>query len=247
MRRNFILLFLICICRVFGDYQPRNILVTGGCGFIGSNFINHIGDGYNVVCLDKMDYCARQENVQAPCKMYRGNINDCDILKQILTENEIDTVVHFAAQSHVDNSFGNSVFFTVDNVLGTHHLLEACRKYNGIKRFIHISTDEVYGEVSMDETSFETSLLNPTNPYAATKAAAEFIVKSYGYSYDFPIIITRRNNVYGPNQYPEKLIPRFITCLITGKKCPIQGLGESRRNFIYVSDTVEAIKTVLSC
>lgn len=237
--------FLILTSYLGADYQPKNILVTGGCGFIGSNFINGTGSEYNVVCLDKMDYCARSEHIQAPCKLYVGNINDSDLVLEILKTNQIDTVVHFAAQSHVDNSFGNSVMFTLDNVLGTHILVETCRKYNGIKRFIHISTDEVYGEVSMTETSSETSLLNPTNPYAASKAAAEFIVKSYLHSYNFPVIITRGNNVYGPNQFPEKLIPKFVTLLSANKKCPIHGLGETRRNFIHVSDTVEAVKTIL--
>ncbi len=240
-----IVLLLSLTCSLIGDYQPQNILVTGGCGFIGSNFINNVGDEYNVVCLDKMDYCAKKEHVLAPCKIYVGNINDSDLVLQILTENLIDTVVHFAAQSHVDNSFGNSVAFTLDNVLGTHNLLEVCRKYNGIKRFVHISTDEVYGEVSLTESSSESSLLNPTNPYAASKAGAEFIVRSYMYSYNFPAIVTRGNNVYGPNQFPEKLIPKFITYLLTDRKCTIHGLGESRRNFIHVSDTVQAIKTIL--
>lgn len=245
MKTNLIFFFLSFYCCLFGDYEPRNILVTGGCGFIGSNFINHIADQCNVVCLDRMDYCARKEHIQVPCKLYVGDINDFDLVGDILNENQIDTVVHFAAQSHVDNSFGNSVRFTIDNVLGTHNLIEACRKYGGIKRFIHISTDEVYGEISLDESSTETSLLNPTNPYAATKAGTEFIVRSYFHSFNFPVIITRGNNVYGPNQYPEKLIGKFILSLLTNKKCTIQGLGESRRNFIHVFDTVQAVKTIL--
>lgn len=245
MYKRFTFFFLSCTTLLFSEYQPQNILVTGGCGFIGSNFINEIGNDFDVVCLDKMDYCARKEHVCVPCKIYAGNINDRDLVKVILEENHIDTVVHFAAQSHVDNSFGNSISFTIDNILGTHSLIETCREYRGVKRFIHISTDEVYGEVSSTETSFENSLLNPSNPYAATKAGAEFIVKSYYHSYQFPVIITRGNNVYGPNQYPEKLIPRFITHLLTGKKCPIQGSGEAQRHFIYVSDVVEAVKTIL--
>lgn len=245
MRTKLLFLFLLISNGMFGDFHPQNILVTGGCGFIGSNFINLVGNEFNVVCLDKMDYCARKEHIQIPCQIYEGNINDCTLVKKILTDNRIDTVVHFAAQSHVDNSFGNSVAFTIDNVLGTHNLLETCREYGGIKRFIHISTDEVYGEVSPTEISLETSLLNPTNPYAATKAAAEFIVKSYAKSYNFPVIITRGNNVYGFNQYPEKLIPRFIMCLMREQKCPIHGSGETRRNFIHVFDATKAIKTVM--
>lgn len=245
MKKKFTFLLLCFSCYLFGDYQPQNILVTGGCGFIGSNFINLVGEGYNIVCLDRMDYCARKEHIQVPCKLYLGDINNFDLVNHILSDNQIDTVVHFAAQSHVDNSFGNSVTFTMDNVLGTHNLIEACRKYGQIKRFIHISTDEVYGEVSMSETSSETSLLNPTNPYAASKAGAEFIVRSYMYSYNFPAIVTRGNNVYGPNQYPEKLIPKFILLLLADKKCTIQGEGNSRRNFIHASDTIQALKTIL--
>lgn len=245
MKKWIVFLFVCFTVSGFGDYQPHNILVTGGCGFIGSNFINHIGGEFNVICLDRMDYCARKEHITVPCKLYQGDINNFEMVNHILNENQIDTVVHFAAQSHVDNSFGNSVTFTVDNVLGTHNLIEACRKYGQIKRFIHISTDEVYGEVSMTETSTETSLLNPTNPYAASKAAAEFLVRSYVHSYGFPAIVTRGNNVYGPNQYPEKLISRFTLLLLSDKKCTIQGTGESRRNFIHAYDTVQAVKTIL--
>jgi len=125
-------------------------------------------------------------------------------------------------------------------------LLECCRNYGNIKKFIHISTDEVYGEIDIEqEGCTEKSLLNPTNPYAATKAAAEFLVRSYYYSYKLPIIITRSNNVIGPNQYKEKLIPCFITKLLKGEKCPIQGTGHTRRNFIYVDDVSRAIKIIL--
>lgn len=244
--KKFCFLILFFFSRLFGDYEPYNVLVTGGCGFIGSNFINHIGKEYNVVCLDRMDYCARKEHLLVPCKIYHGDINDFQLVSSILEEHSIDTVVHFAAQSHVDNSFGNSIKFTMDNILGTHSLIEACRKYKGIKRFIHISTDEVYGEIPLNETSTEQSLLNPTNPYAASKAGAEFIVRSYIYSYQFPAIVTRGNNAYGSNQYPEKLIPKFILSLLSGKKCTIHGDGQSRRNFIHAYDTVQSLKLILS-
>lgn len=240
-------IFLICVffSSLYADYEPHNVLVTGGCGFIGSNFINEAPKEWNVVCLDKMDYCARKEHCKVPCHIYEGSICDAKLVRKVLEENNIDTVVHFAAQSHVDNSFGNSINFTIDNVLGTHVLVEVCKEYGKIQRFIHISTDEVYGEIEANDVSTEKSLLNPTNPYAATKAGAEFIVRSYIHSYKFPAIITRGNNVYGPNQYPEKLIPRFITYLLEDKKCTIHGSGESRRNFIHVKDTVEAVKTIL--
>jgi dTDP-glucose 4,6-dehydratase/UDP-glucose 4,6-dehydratase len=157
-------------------------------------------------------------------------------------------VIHFAAQSHVQNSFEDSLIFTKDNVLGTHVLLEACRKYGRIKRFIHVSTDEVYGESmnSVDEThKTEHSILCPTNPYAATKAGAELIAQSYNHSYKMPIIITRGNNVYGPNQYPEKIIPRFIKLLKENKKLTIQGKGTSVRAFLHAQDTASAFEAIL--
>jgi dTDP-glucose 4,6-dehydratase len=174
------------------------------------------------------------------------DLNNYTTIKNVLNQYSIDSIVHFAAQSHVDNSFGNSIQFTRDNVLGTHTLLECAREYGKIVRFVHISTDEVYGEVDKEHKGCnEKSLLNPTNPYAATKAAAEFLVKSYYHSFKLPVIITRGNNVYGPRQYPEKLIPRFITKLLKGEKCPIQGTGETRRNFIYVDDVSRAVDTIL--
>jgi len=235
-------------------YEPKNLLVTGGCGFIGSNVLNYLANKYkavNFINLDKMDYCSSEANVviddRSNYTFYKGNINNTTLVTEILNKHSVDTVIHFAAQSHVDNSFGNSVQFTEDNVMGTHNLLESCRAYGNIKRFIHISTDEVYGEVSDDHLGCdeEASLLNPTNPYAATKASAEFVVRSYNHSFKLPIIITRGNNVYGPHQYPEKLIPRFILQLIRNEKCTIQGQGTARRNFIHVSDTATALETIL--
>ena len=236
----------------------KNLLVTGGCGFIGSNFINYVHKNYPncfILNFDKMDYVASEDNIEnrddSLYKLVKLNLyqDESKILNYLMFY-QIDTIVHFAAQSHVDNSFGNSVQFTYDNVLGTHHLLENVKKYQELtkrlKLFIHISTDEVYGEVDIDNKGcIEKSLLNPTNPYAATKAAAEFLVKSYYYSYKLPIIITRSNNVYGPYQYPEKLIPKFICLLSEGKTCPIQGEGNSRRNFIFVDDVCKAIINII--
>lgn len=232
-------------------YQPKNLLVTGGCGFIGSNFINYYGKEYpniNIVNLDRLDYCASLKNVEINnnYKCIIGDLNDKELINNILVENNIDTVVHFAAQTHVDNSFGNSIQFTKDNVLGTHTLLECCRVYDNIKRFIHISTDEVYGEVDLHHPGCnEKSILNPTNPYAASKAGAEFIVRSYYYSFKMPIIITRGNNVYGPRQYPEKLIPKFINLLKNNKKCTIHGEGDTRRNFIHAEDVARAVDYII--
>jgi dTDP-glucose 4,6-dehydratase len=165
-----------------------------------------------------------------------------------LKEYKITHVIHFAAQSHVQRSFDDSLEFTYDNILGTHILIESCRKYGSIERFIHVSTDEVYGESmnTMDELhKTENSVLCPTNPYAATKAGAELIVQAYSHSYKMPIIITRGNNVYGPNQYPEKVIPRFIQQLKRGEKVTIQGNGSAVRGFLHALDTAKAFACIL--
>ncbi len=240
----------------------KNILVTGGCGFIGSNYINYILNKYNnifILNIDRLDYCADELNIELQFRndntRYRlaiSDINNKEFILRCLKNYQIDTVIHFAAQSHVDNSFGNSIQFTLDNVLGTHTLLECCKVYQQqsnsfLKRFLHISTDEVYGERKIDDPGCdeEKSLLDPTSPYAASKAAAEFMVKSYYHSFKLPIIIIRSNNVFGPRQYPEKLIPKFVTYLLEGKKCPIQGTGETRRNFIYTDDVSNALDIIL--
>lgn len=231
--------------------MPKNFLITGGCGFIGSNFINYLhktNPEYFIVNYDKIDYCSNPDYIENRNNyiLVKSDLNNTHMLMTTLASYNIDTVIHFAAQSHVDNSFGNSIQFTIDNILGTHNLLECCRNYGKLERFIHISTDEVYGEIDLyQDGCTEKSLLNPTNPYAATKAAAEFLVRSYYYSYKLPIIITRSNNVMGPNQYKEKLIPCFITKLLRGEKCPVQGSGQTRRNFIFVDDVSRAVKIIL--
>ena len=230
----------------------KNLLVTGGCGFIGSNFINYMLDTYKdikIVNIDKLDYCSDINNVyhKEKYKLIVSDINNSFNIKNVLENHCIDIVVHFAAQSHVDNSFGNSIQFTRDNVLGTHTLLECCRVYGKIEKFVHISTDEVYGEVDGEHQGCnEKSLLNPTNPYAATKAGAEFIIRSYYYSYNMPVVIIRCNNVYGARQYPEKIIPKFITLLKENKKLTIHGSGLTRRNFIYIDDVVNAINIIVA-
>jgi dTDP-glucose 4,6-dehydratase len=199
------------------------------------------------VNVDKVSYCSRREHLSdlSDVRSYEVDINRMEEVLEILREHEIDIVVHFAAQSHVDNSFNNSIQFTEDNVSGTHNLLEACKRYGGLSRFIHISTDEVYGETTRNEPFQETHLPNPTNPYAATKISAEFLVQSYFHCFDLPVIIIRGNNVYGPRQYPEKLIPKFILHLLNGRKCTIHGNGNTRRNFIHVEDMSRCILTVI--
>ena len=234
----------------------KNLLVTGGCGFIGSNFINWIWkeNKYRIINIDAMYYCADEINVKEEIRnspnyvLIKGNLNNKDLVREIIMQHNITHVVHFAAQSHVQNSFEDSLQFTYDNVLGTHTLLETCRKYAKIKRFIHVSTDEVYGESMLEETEqhkTEHSVLCPSNPYAATKAGAELIAQSYYHSYKMPIIITRGNNVFGPNQYPEKLVPRFIKLLKENKKVTIQGDGSCVRAFLHVEDTARAFEIIL--
>lgn len=231
----------------------KSILVTGGCGFIASNFINFAVKKYPdtlFVNLDAMYYCASTNNIDVSnernYKFIKGNINSVDLVTHLLNNYNIDCVMHFAAQSHVDNSFSGPLQYTKDNVLGTHNLLECCRKYNKLKLFIHVSTDEVYGESHLDDNrKNEASLLCPTNPYAASKAGAEIMASSYHHSYGMPIIITRGNNVYGERQYPEKLIPKFICLLKKNKKVTIHGEGKTMRAFLHVSDVVNAFDTVL--
>jgi len=281
----------------------ERLLVTGGCGFIGSHFINHYfydNSDCHIINIDAMYYCASETNVLPEIRdssrytFIRGSICSLDFVSHILEVYQINRVVHFAAQSHVQNSFEDSLQYTNDNVLGTHTLLEACRRYSGstgvekrilkfidgmqssggierlvgsgniggdnliggdihdfvgkIQKFIHISTDEVYGESMLGSDSdkkTEESVLCPTNPYAATKAAAELIAQSYYHSFKMPILITRGNNVYGPNQYPEKLIPKFIQQLKSGQNVTIQGDGSNVRAFLHVKDVCRALTLVL--
>lgn len=233
-----------------------NLLITGGCGFIGSNFINWIWKTkkYNIINFDAMYYCASETNIDQEIResenytLVKGNLTNMDLVKEVLISHKPTHIIHFAAQSHVQNSFENSLQFTQDNILGTHTLLEACRLYGKIVRFIHVSTDEVYGESMLEEDEAhktEHSVLCPSNPYAATKAGAELIAQSYYHSYRMPIIITRGNNVYGPNQYPEKLIPRFIKLLKEGEKVTIQGDGSCVRAFLHAEDTARAFEIIL--
>lgn len=240
----------VVVTRKSDDRPLKNMLVTGGCGFIGSNFINHFVRKHpdvHIWNIDKMDYCANAKSIEVSdmpnYHFIKGDIRNSDLIMYVFSTHDIDTVLNFAAQSHVDNSFGNSLTFTENNVLGTHNLLECSRVYGKIGKFIHVSTDEVYGEVTQSQS--ENGIMNPTNPYAATKAAAEFIVKSYHISFGLPCVITRGNNVYGRYQYPEKVIPRFIMLLCEGEKLTIQGTGANTRTFIHASDVARGFETVV--
>ena len=225
-----------------GSPSIQNILVTGGAGFIGSHVVVRLlkeYPTYKVVVLDKLDYCASLANLHevsdsARYKFVRGDLTSSDLLSFLLEHEEIDTVCHFAAQTHVDNSFGNSLAFTLNNTFGTHVLLECCRKWGRIRKFVNVSTDEVYGEASLGKESglLEHSSLEPTNPYAAAKAGAEMMCRAYLQSYKLPIIISRSNNVYGPHQFPEKAVPKFILLASQNKKLPIHGDGTATRSYL---------------
>ncbi|XP_044481079.1 trifunctional UDP-glucose 4,6-dehydratase/UDP-4-keto-6-deoxy-D-glucose 3,5-epimerase/UDP-4-keto-L-rhamnose-reductase RHM1 [Mangifera indica] len=236
-------------------YTPKNILITGAAGFIASHVCNRLirnYPDYKIVVLDKLDYCSNLKNLlpskaSPNFKFVKGDIGSADLVNFLLITESIDTIMHFAAQTHVDNSFGNSFEFTKNNIYGTHVLLEACKVTGQIRRFIHVSTDEVYGETDEDAVvgNHEASQLLPTNPYSATKAGAEMLVMAYGRSYGLPVITTRGNNVYGPNQFPEKLIPKFILLAMRGLPLPIHGDGSNVRSYLYCEDVAEAFEVIL--
>jgi UDP-glucose 4,6-dehydratase len=207
---------------------------------------------YKIVVYDCLDYCACLENLEElfdlpNFKFVKGDITSPDLVSYVLKEQKIDTILHFAAQTHVDNSFGNSFAFTQTNIYGTHVLLESAKMCDTLKRFVHVSTDEVYGEGEDFDTDpmKENHVLEPTNPYAATKAGAEFLVKSYFRSFNLPCLITRGNNVYGPHQFPEKLIPKFTNQLMKGLPLTIHGDGSNTRNFLYVTDVASAFDIIM--
>ncbi|KAE8718699.1 Trifunctional UDP-glucose 4,6-dehydratase/UDP-4-keto-6-deoxy-D-glucose 3,5-epimerase/UDP-4-keto-L-rhamnose-reductase RHM1 [Hibiscus syriacus] len=237
------------------SYTPKNILITGAAGFIASHVANRLvrnHPDYKIVVLDKLDYCSNLKNLipsktSPNFKFVKGDIESADLVNYLLITESIDTIMHFAAQTHVDNSFGNSFEFTKNNIYGTHVLLEACKVTGQIRRFIHVSTDEVYGETDEDAVvgNHEASQLLPTNPYSATKAGAEMLVMAYGRSYGLPVITTRGNNVYGPKQFPEKLIPKFILLAMRGKVLPIHGDGSNVRSYLYCEDVAEAFEVIL--
>ena len=234
--------------------------ITGGGGFIGSNFINNFFNKYKnedlmLINFDALYYSGNENNVNKEIrndsryKFIHGNLQSFHLLKYIFQNNKITHIIHFAAQSHVQNSFTDALQYTKDNVLCTHNLLEVSRLYcPSLEKFIHVSTDEVYGESMLSANEIhktEQSLLCPTNPYAASKAAAEMLVNSYNHSFNMPIIITRGNNVYGPNQYPEKVIPKFIKQLKNNQKITIQGDGSYVRGFLHSEDTANAFIKIL--
>jgi dTDP-glucose 4,6-dehydratase len=229
--------------------MPKRILVTGGAGFIGSNFVRHILDsnpGISVVVLDKLTYAGNPDNLKVlegspRYEFIRGDICDERAVERALKG--CDCVINFAAETHVDRSIGDPSSFIMTDVYGTYVLLEATRRM-GIPKFIQISTDEVYGDAG-SQPSTETSPLMPQSPYAASKAGADRLAYSYYVTYGTPVVITRCTNNYGPNQYPEKMISLFITNAIEDKPLPVYGTGRNTRDWIYVLDHVRALEMIM--
>ena len=226
------------------------ILTTGGAGFIGSCFIRQMLNNhpnYKIINLDCLTYCGNLSNLKdvennPNYEFIYGNINDKNLVRDLIKQ--VDCVVNFAAETHVDNSIKNPEIFIETNVSGTLNLLQACKEI-GIEKFIQISTDEVYGTLGKIGYFDENSPLAPNNPYSASKASADMLVRAYYKTYNLPAIITRCTNNYGPYQYPEKLIPYFISKLLKNEKLPIYGDGLNVRDWLYVYDHCEAINTVL--
>lgn len=233
------------------DRKFKTLLVTGGAGFIGSNFIHYITEkriGYRIINLDKLTYAGNLENLKdmdgnPNYKFIKGDITDRKLVDDIFKSNSIDAVINFAAESHVDRSIEDPGIFIQTDIYGTYILLEAMREYeSGV--FLQISTDEVYGSVEYG-SSKENDLLKPNSPYSASKAGAEMVVRSFFKTYGIPIIITRTSNNFGPYQHPEKMIPLFVSNLIDDKKVPLYGDGMNIRDWIYVEDNCAAIDLIL--
>ncbi len=232
------------------------ILVTGGAGFIGSNFIYHMQDkhpGVELVCLDSLTYAAnirslREAFQKGNLEFKEGSITDSKVVDQIIQSNNFDAVVNFAAESHVDRSISNPDVFTITNIIGTQVLMDACRK-NDVKRFHQVSTDEVYGDLPLDrpEMTFnEDSTLQPSSPYSASKAGADLLVMAYHRTYGLRATISRCSNNYGPYQFPEKLIPKTIMLASRNRPIPLFGNGMNVRDWLHASDHCNAIDLIVS-
>jgi dTDP-glucose 4,6-dehydratase len=230
-----------------------NILVTGGLGFIGSNFINKrytMGD--TIVNVDVETYAAKHSNIKLHSESngkytwLKHDINDKRAVSDAIYQHDIEAVVHFAAESHVDRSIDSSDVFVRTNINGTHNLLECVKNSKKDIRFVHVSTDEVYGSLTENARPFtERSQIKPNSPYAASKAASDLLVRSYHVTHGLDACITRCSNNYGPNQHPEKLIPLMITKAMKGDMLPVYGDGRNIRDWVHVSDHCDAISRVL--
>lgn len=228
--------------------MSRRMLVTGGCGFIGSNFIRFAlsHTDWDIVNIDLLTYCGNLDNlmdIESPrYRFVHGDIVDSEVLSLF----PFDFVVNFAAESHVDRSINSRAPVFRTNILGTVNLLDSCLE-KGVERYLQISTDEVYGSLGPNDDAFlEATAISPNSPYSASKAAADCIVRAYHSTYGLPVLITRCSNNFGPYQYPEKIIPLFITNLIDGKKVPVYGDGLNVRDWIHVEDHCSAILQVLA-
>ena len=235
------------------------ILVTGGCGFIGSNFIKYMLDehkDYKITNIDKLTYAGKRENLIENLIDYQyngnyyfvqGDINEIDLVAYIIKERQIDTIINFAAETHVDNSIHNPDEFIKTNINGTYNLLSMFYEFpKQLKRFIQISTDEVYGSlIDFEEPFTEENSIAPNSPYAASKASSDMLCRSFNKTYDYPIIITRCSNNYGPNQHSEKFIPTIIDRIKNNEKIPVYGNGKNVRDWVHVRDHCEAIDVVL--
>ena len=223
------------------------VLITGGAGFIASHVTNLLGTqhpGYTLVVLDKMGYAAHRDNITVPVTLVKGDICNEDTVRNVFETHAITHVLHFAAETHVDNSFLDSLPFSVSNVVGTDVLLRQSKRAPGFRRFLHVSTDEVYGEC-VDGSFDENAAMMPSNPYSASKAGAELLVQAYIRSFGFPALITRANNVYGPHQYPEKLVPKLLLQGLAGRPLTVHGGGQSVRNYLYAEDAARAFVHLL--
>ena len=235
----------------------KKCLVTGGCGFIGSNYIRYVlekEDHLHIVNLDKLTYAGNRHNLDGIPETFHtfveGDICDPELVKTLFNEHQFDTIVHFAAESHVDRSIEGPAEFIQTNVFGTLNLLEQSRlnfqhSNNDNFRFLHISTDEVYGSLGDHGKFLETTPYDPSSPYSASKAGSDHLVRSWNRTFGLPTLITNCSNNYGSYQFPEKLIPLMIINCLHGKPLPVYGQGENVRDWLYVRDHCEAIHTVL--
>jgi len=240
----------------------NNVLVTGGAGFIGSNFVRHLlreEPAVKIVNLDKLTYAGSRENLiqlSDPQRHHfvQGDICDQTFVEDLMRAHEIDTIVHFAAESHVDRSISGPAAFIQTNIVGTFSLLEAARKVwidekrlpSEAVRFHHISTDEVYGSLGPQDPAFsETTAYAPNSPYAASKAASDYLVRAHAHTYALPVTVSNCSNNYGPYQFPEKLIPLAISNALAGNPLPLYGDGKQIRDWLYVEDHCEALSLIL--
>lgn len=247
--------------KIKGVKKIKTFLVTGGAGFIGSNFVKYLlkkyGKTIKIVVLDKLTYAGNLANLKDELDrvhFVKGDICNKELTEYIFCEYKIDTIVNFAAESHVDRSIENSKVFLKTNILGAHNLLEVAKnswqtgdgKYKEGVCFLQVSTDEVYGSLGHEGSFTELSPLDPNSPYSASKASADMIAKAFFATYNFPVVITRCSNNYGPYQFPEKLIPLMIKNILEGKRLPVYGDGRNIRDWLYVEEHARAIDMVVS-